>query len=199
MMMRIVKRMTPVLVAAIVLGFAVNSAQAQQRIAIVNLKTVFDGFWKTKQSDKTVKDRQEEFTTERTKMTEEYQTANEEYRKLTEGASDPAVSAQERDRRKKEAETKLLDIKEIEQSITQFESQFRVQVGDQIKRMREGILRQIQDVVNTKARAGSYTLVLDIAALSANQTPIVLYSGTTPDITKEVLTELNAKAPPGTR
>ena len=196
-MTTIVKRTTPALLTAFCLAFAVASAEAQQRIAVVNLKTVFDGFWKTKQSDKTVKERQAEFQTERTKMTEDYQKANEEYRKLTEGASDPAVSAEERERRKKSAETKLLEIKEIEQSIAQFERQFRVQVADQIKRMREGILRQIQDVVDTKARAGGYALVIDTAALSANQTPIVLYTGTMPDMTQEILKELNAKAPPG--
>ncbi|HNQ87244.1 MAG TPA: OmpH family outer membrane protein [Verrucomicrobiota bacterium] len=177
-------------------GLAV-SAQAQPKIAVVNLKTVFDGYWKTKQSDATVKERQAEFEKERKKMVDDYQKANEEYRKLAESASDPAVAADERDKRKKTADSKLLEIKEIEQNVGQFDRQFRTQITDQIKRMRENIMREIRELVNTKAKAASYTLVLDTAAESVNQTPIVLFSSGVPDLTEEVLTELNAKAPPG--
>jgi len=179
-----------------VFGLAV-SAQAQPKIAVVNLKTVFDGYWKTKQSDATVKERQAEFEKERKKMVDDYQKANEEYRKLAESASDPAVAADERDKRKKTADSKLLEIKEIEQNVGQFDRQFRTQITDQIKRMRENIMREIRELVNTKAKAASYTLVLDTAAESVNQTPIVLFSSGVPDLTEEVLTELNAKAPPG--
>ena len=173
------------------------AAQAQPKIAIINLKTVFDGYWKTKQSDVSIKDRQGEFEKERKKMVEDYQKANEDYRKMSESASDPAVSTEERDRRKKTAEGKLLEIKEIEQNIQQFDRQFRSQITDQIKRMRDNIMREIREVVTSKARAANYSLVLDAAAESFNQTPVLLFNSGTPDLTEEVLTELNAKAPAG--
>ena len=183
------------------LGLAVAglawAAQAQPKIAVINLKTVFDGYWKTKQSDVSIKDRQGEFEKERKKMVDDYQKANDDYRKLSESASDPAVASEERDRRKKTAEGKLVEIKEIEQNIQQFDRQFRTQITDQIKRMRDNIMREIREVVNTKAKAASYTLVLDVAAESFNQTPILLFTSGTPDLTEEVLTELNAKAPAG--
>jgi len=188
-------------VRTLCLGLAVAglawAAQAQPKIAVINLKTVFDGYWKTKQSDVSIKDRQGEFEKERKKMVEDYQKANEEYRKTSESASDPAVSSDERDRRKKTAEGKLVEIKEIEQNIQQFDRQFRTQITDQIKRMRDNIMREIREVVVTKAKAASYTLVLDAAAESFNQTPILLFNTGTPDLTDEVLTELNAKAPAG--
>ncbi|MCX8109098.1 MAG: OmpH family outer membrane protein [Verrucomicrobiae bacterium] len=185
------------LVTALVVGLT-TAAQAQQKIAVINLRTVFDGYWKTKQSDATVKERQADFEKERKKMVEDYQKANDEYRKLSESAADPAISTEERERRKKSAESKLLEIKEIEQSIGQFDRQFRTQIADQIKRMRDNIMREIREVVTAKAKAGGYTLVLDTAAESLNQTPIVLFSSGAPDLTDEVLTELNANAPAGT-
>jgi len=188
-------------VRTLCLGLAVAglalAAQAQPKIAVINLKTVFDGYWKTKQSDVSIKDRQGEFEKERKKMVDDYQKANDDYRKLSESASDPAVSSEERDRRKKTAEGRLVEIKEIEQNIQAFDRQFRTQITDQIKRMRDNIMREIREVVNTKAKAASYTLVLDVAAESFNQTPIVLFNSGTPDLTEEVLTELNAKAPAG--
>jgi Skp family chaperone for outer membrane proteins len=175
----------------------VLSAQAQPKIAVINLKTVFDGYWKTKQSDSAIKERQGEFEKERKKMVDDYQKANEEYRKLSESASDPAVASDERDKRKKTAEAKLVEIKEIETNIGQFDRQFRTQITDQIKRMRDNIMREIRELVNSKAKAASYSLVFDTAAESFNQTPILLFSSGTPDLTDDVLTELNAKAPPG--
>ena len=153
--------------------------------------------FRSKQSDATVKDRQADFEKERKKMVDDYQKANEEYRRLTDSAADPAVAAEERDKRKKSAESKLLEIKEIEQSITQFDRQFRTQITDQIKRMRDNIMREIRELVNGKAKADNYTLVIDTAAESANQTPIVLWSSGAPDLTDAILTQLNANAPPG--
>ncbi len=187
--------------SALCLGLALTgltpTAQAQPKVAVINLKTVFDGYWKTKQSDVSIKDRQAEFEKERKKMVEDYQKAKDEYRKMSESASDPAVSGDERDRRKKTAEGKLGEIKEIEQNIQQFDRQFRTQITDQIKRMRDNIMREIIEVVTSKAKAGAYNLVLDAAAESVSQTPVILFNSGTPDMTEEVLTELNAKAPPG--
>ncbi len=182
---------------SLVLAALTCAAQAQPKIAVINLKTVFDGYWKTKQSDVSIKDRQAEAEKDRKKMIEDYQKANEEYRKLSESASDPAVSSEERDRRKKSAEGKLVEIKEIEQNIQQFDRQFRTQITDQIKRMRDNIMREIREVVTAKAKAGAYNLVLDAGAESVSQTPILLFQSGAPDMTEDVLTELNAKAPAG--
>ena len=182
---------------ALVLAGLNLAAQAQTKIAVINLKTVFDGYWKTKQSDATIKERSGDFDKDRKKMVDDYQKANEEYRKLSESAGDPAISKEESDRRKKTAEAKLLEIKEIETNVQQFERQFRTQITDQIKRMRDSIMREIREVVNVKAKAANYTLVLDTAAESANQTPVLLFASGTPDITDEVLADLNAKAPAG--
>lgn len=175
---------------------ALGTQAADTRLAVVNLKTVFDGYWKTKQSDGTIKERQNDFEKERKRMVEDYQKSTEEYRKLSEAAADMAVSGDERDKRKKTADSKLLEVREIEQNIRQYDSNFRTQITDQIKRMRENILREIREVVSAKAKAGSYNLILDTAAESANQTPIVVYASGLPDLTEEILTELNVKAPP---
>ncbi|MBM3883468.1 MAG: OmpH family outer membrane protein [Verrucomicrobia bacterium] len=187
----------PVLATMALCGLLSLAAQAQPKIATINLKSVFDGYWKTKQADVTIKDRQGDYEKERTKMVDDYQRANEEYRKLSDSASDQAVSADERDKRKKAAESKLLEIKEIEQSISQFERQFRTSITDQIKRMRDNILREIRELINTKARTGTYSLVLDTAAESFNQTPIILFNSGIPDLTDEILAQLNSTAPPG--
>lgn len=172
------------------------SAQAQSKLAIVNMKTVFDGYWKTKQSDATVKERETEFKTERKKMEDDYEKLNADYRELDKGSRDPAISAEEQKKRKDSANSKLLEIREIEQSVQNFDRNFRQQVADQITRMRENIFRDIREVVDTRAKAAGYNLVLNTAA-EITQIPVFIYVAGLPDLTQDVLTELNAKAPPG--
>lgn len=190
-------RFKSILILAALGLLAPLSQGAEVKVAVINLKTVFDGYWKTKQSDATVKDRQAEFEKERKKMVDDYQKANEEYRKLAESASDQAVAADERDKRKKVAEQKLLEVKEIESSVAQFDRQFRSQVTDQIKRMRDNILRDIREEISKRSKSEGYSLVLDTAGESVNQTPIVIFQSGVPDLTNEVLAAINKDAPAG--
>jgi hypothetical protein len=51
--------------------------------------------------------------------------------------------------------------------------------------------------LDADAKAGGYTLVLDISGDSANMTPVVLYSSGVNDLTETLIKELNAAAPAG--
>lgn len=170
---------------------------AQTKIGTVDLKKVFDGYWKTKQADSNLKDRAGEFDKKRKEMIDEFQKANEDYKKLLDGANDQAVSVEEREKRKKSAETKLLEIREIEQSVNQFDRSARTTLAEQQRRMRDSILEEIRNIVNAKAKAAGYSLVVDIAGETINNTPVVPYSDGKSDITDEVLSQLNATAPLG--
>ncbi|MBI2928156.1 MAG: OmpH family outer membrane protein [Verrucomicrobia bacterium] len=185
-----------VLTLAAALAFAV-AAQAQSKIAIIDLKKVFDGYYKTKLADGQIKERAGDFDKARKGLIDDYQKANEDYRKLMDGANDQAISSEERDKRKKNAEAKLVEIKEIENSINQFDRSSRQTLSEQQRRMRDNILREIRETITEKAKKASYNLVIDVAAESVNNTPVVLHNTGENDMTDEVLTDLNAKAPPG--
>jgi outer membrane protein len=169
--------------------------QAQTKTGIINLKKVFDSYWKTKQADSQLKERAGEFDKQRKELIDGYQKANEEYQKLLEGANDQTLSTDEKEKRKKSAESKLREIKEIETQVTQFDRTARTTLSEQQRRMRDAILREIQDIISTKSKAAGYTMVWDSAAESANNTPILIYHNGENDISDEVLTQLNANAP----
>ncbi len=175
------------------------SSHGQSRVAIVDLRKVFDEFYKTKAADKTLKDRAEDLEKERKILTDQYQKLNEDWKKAVDGASDQAVSADEREKRKKAAESKLLEIKELEQNLSQFDRGSRSTLEEQQRSMREKILAEIRTVVTSKAKAGNYSLVVDTAAESVNKTPVVLFSNGENDITTAVLSQLNANAPASAR
>ncbi|GDY20726.1 hypothetical protein LBMAG56_20720 [Verrucomicrobiota bacterium] len=191
----------PSLKAGLVLGLLLLSGPglfAQNKIATIDLKRVFDGYWKTQQADGSLREKAAEFEKKNKLMVEDYQKATEEYKKVLDSANDAAVSIEEKDKRKKAAEAKLLEINEIEQSIKQFERSARAQISEQQRLMREKILNEIRELINTKAKAAEYNLVIDTAAESINTTPVILFKSGQADLTDEILTQLNVTAPAGT-
>ena len=194
------KRYSALLLLSLVLAAGPTSqaaAPAAGAIAVVDLKKIFDGYWKTKQADLGLKERAGELDKKRKDMLTDHQKAEGDYKKLIESATDSAVSIEERDKRKKSAELKLRELQEIESSIGQFDRSARAQLAESQRNMRDKIVTEIREVVNKKARAVGYSAVLDSAAESAVGTPIVLFNGSLPDLTDEILTQLNATAPPG--
>jgi outer membrane protein len=172
-----------------------SDAWAQGRIATVDLRKVFDTYWKTKQASATLKSKAADMEKEHKNMLDDWKKAKEEYQTLLTGANDQAVSSDERAKRKKSAEDKLRDIKDTEDKILAYEKGARVTLGDQERRTRENIITEIRTVLNSKAKAAGFTLVIDTAAESVQNTPIVLFNTNDNDLTDAVLTQLNATSP----
>jgi outer membrane protein len=186
-----------------VVGFAAAvffamAAQAQTKTAVVDLKKVFDGYWRTKQADTQLKERASDLEKARGGMVEDYKKANEDFKKILDGLNDPAASADEKEKRKKDAEKKQGEVRELETSIRTFDENSRKTILEMQKRMRDSVLRDIRGVVEEKAKAGGYQAVLDTAAESINQTPVVVYTsllGGADDLSDGVLKVLNANSP----
>ena len=126
---------------------------------------------------------------------EMYQKLNEEFRVLREAIEDPAASELGKEKRAKEADAKLAEIRELEQSINDYDNTTRTQITETQNRMKKNIVREIRETVAGIARKDNYNMVLDIAALARTDTPIVLYHDGSADITEKVLTQMNAGAP----
>jgi outer membrane protein len=172
-----------------------GSAWGQGRIGTVDLRKLFDNYWKTKQADAALKDRAADIEKEHKSMLEEWKKAKEEYQTLLGEANNQTLSLEEREKRKKAAEDKFKQLKDSEDAITQYERSARTTLDEQKKRMRDSILDEIRTTVNGKAKAASYALVIDTASESANNTPVVMYSNNENDLTETVLAQLNAAAP----
>ena len=186
-----------IFLALLAASFLTATARAETKIAVIDLKRVFDNYWKKKQAQAQVDDQKADFDKKFKGMLEDYQKANEEYKKLFDSSTDQAVSGEERDKRKNAAEKKLLEIKEIEQTANLFQKNSNENLNIQVRRMTENILKDIRELIDAKAKAGGYALVVDTAAQSAAGTPIVLFTNGQNDITTEILSQLNAGAPIG--
>ena len=188
------KTLRALLITSILAGFA-PLAPAQGKVGIVDLRKVFDDYHKRQTADARLKEQVADIEKERKTMLDQYEKAREDYKTALDGANDQAVSADEREKRKKTAESKLLDIKRLEQDINTFDRQARATLEEKERKYRDGILAEIRNVITAKAKAAGYALVVDSAAESINRTPVVMYTNGENDLTTLVLSELNANAP----
>jgi Skp family chaperone for outer membrane proteins len=186
---------TKFLVTILLAAFACTAGAQQGKVGIIDLRKVFDDYHKTKTADARLKDQAADLDKERKAMMEQYQKAADDYKAALDGANDQAVSADEREKRKKTAESKLLDIKKLETDIGQFDRQARSTLEEEQRKLRDRILGEIRGIINTKAKAAGYTLVVDSAAETVNKTPVVMYTNGENDLTAAVLADLNANAP----
>jgi outer membrane protein len=179
----------------VLLGLLSGSALAQSRIATVDLSKLFDNYWKTKAAKDALKVRSDEMDKSLKDMKDEWQHARDDYQKLTMDASEPAISGTERDRRKGLAESKLKDIKEKEDNIVRYQRQRDATLDEESRRMREGLLKDIREAINAKAKIGGFALVIDASGRGVSDTPFILYNAGENDITDQALTQLNSAAP----
>ena len=184
--------------ALLVAGFLNSTAWAQGHIATIDLRKVFETYWKTKQADAALKDRQADMLKEEKNMYDDWKKAKEDYQSLLTSANDLAVSTDERDKRKKAAEDKLKYIKDQEDTISQYEKQASATLSEQKRRLRDNILQEIKTTISAIAKARGFTMVIDTAAETVNNTPVIMYTNDENDITAAVLSQLNAAAPADT-
>src|SRR5437763_12700827 len=81
-----------------------SPALGQTRIGTINLRKVFDSYWKRKDAEAALRERETDVQKELQGRLKEFDTGKEDYQKLLQSAYDQSVSTEERDKRKKSAE-----------------------------------------------------------------------------------------------
>ena len=186
-----------ILLALSLAGALALPASAQSlKIGVIDLRKVFDNYWKTKQADVNIKEEAAGLDKEKKIMVDQFQKEQESYKKLLDSASDVAVSIEERDKRKKAAEELLLKLKDMDNNLRLFDNQARTTLGEKQRRMRDNIVAEIRDVLKAKAKAGGFSHIFDSAAETVNTPPMLLYTSGENDLSDEVLKDLNLSAPP---
>lgn len=183
------------LVLAVMVLTAV-AAEAQSRIATVELTQVFEKYWKTKRARLALADRKADLKKDLDQMQDAHKKLLQKYQEQLREANDQAVSAEERGKRQKALESKVREIKESEETLKQFVSRGDAELEQQMRRMMEEVIKEIKDAVAAKGKAAGYAYVLDSSAESLSKASIVLYNNGEADLTTVVIEQLNAAAPP---
>lgn len=187
-------RMVGLMVAALLMTAV--AAEAQSRIATVELTKVFESYWKTKQARLALSNRKSDLKKELEAMQDAHKKLVQAYQKQLTDANDQAVSSEERDKRKKALESKVKEVRESEETLKQFVSRGDADLEQQMRRMMDAVIKDIRETVAAKGKAGGYSFVVDSSAEALSKAPVFLYSSGENDLTTAVIDQLNAAAPP---
>lgn len=188
-------RLLPAIVCAALISFALPVSGAELKVGVVELKKVFEGYYKTKLAQAALDEEVTALKKDGKALEEDYGKAVDDYKKTIDEANNQAISADERDKRKKEAESKMLRINDLKQTLQQFERTAGTNLAEKRRLTMGKILGEIKEAINAKSKAGGFTLVLDTSTPDPMNLPTVLYSSGENDLTDTVLAALNANAP----
>ena len=184
------KKFRYLVLTVVLLAVTVVSASAQTKVATVDMKKLFNGYYKTKLSQTSLENRKTELRKEIKDMADGLEKSQADYKKLLDQSNDPAVSSDEREKSRLASLDKVKDINNSRAAIEQFQRQAEAQLADQSQRMSVNLVGEIQKAVADRAKAGGYSMVLNSGSVE-----VVVFANNDNDITASVLAQLNAGAP----
>ena len=161
------------------------------KIGTVDMQRAFKEYTKTKDAEAKINDAKNAAKKEYDDRAEAYKKALDEINNLNKQLESPALSADKKTGMAKERDEKIANIKTMEREISDFRQTRERQLQEQLMRMREGIVKEITDVVMEKVKAKSLEFVLDKSGVSINGVPVVLYAPENVDFTNEIIEALN--------
>jgi outer membrane protein len=164
------------------------------KIGTIDMNRAFKEYNKTKDAESKINDAKNSAKKEYDDRADAYKKALDEINKLNQQLEAPALSADAKTQKAKERDEKINSIKNMEREINEFRQTREKQLQDQAVRMRDGIVKEITDVVMTKVKAGNMDLVFDTSGVSLNGVPIVMFARPDMDFTTDVVTQLNKAA-----
>ncbi|HEY2801801.1 MAG TPA: OmpH family outer membrane protein [Chthoniobacterales bacterium] len=178
---------------ALFAAFALPTAAFAQglKIGTIDMNRAFKEYNKTKDAEGKINDAKNAAKKEYDERADSYKKALDEINKLNQQLEAPTLSADAKAQKSKERDEKIASIKNMEREINEFRQTREKQLQEQAVRMRDGIVKEITDVVMTKVRAQSLDLVFDKSGVSLNGVPTVMYSKESYDFTDSVIADLN--------
>ena len=166
-------------------------AQGTLKIGTVDMQRAFKEYSKTKDAEAKINDAKNAAKKEYDDRADGYKKALDEINNLNKQLDAPALSADAKTQKAKERDDKIANIKNMEREITEFRQTRERQLQEQAMRMREGIVKEITDVVMDKVKVNRMDLVFDKSGMSLNGVPVLMYAPDNVDFTNDIITVLN--------
>ena len=169
-----------------------GSAFAQgMKIATVDMNRAFKEYNKTKDAETKINEAKNAAKKEYDDRADSYKKALDEINKLNQQLEAPALSADAKTQKAKERDEKIASIKSMEREINEFRQTREKQLQEQAVRMRDGIVKEITDVVMEKVKSDNMDLVFDKSGQSLNGVPTLIFSRDNMDFTSDLIATLN--------
>lgn len=188
------KRILLLLLLSIGLSYG-SSLNAATSIGVISLEKVYNGYWKTDVENKKLKTKQEEALERIKKLEESLRKEGTILGNMIKAMQDPRLAAAERSKRQQQVQTKQKELQQMQDAIRGFRERTQKDLELDMRKAREQIMEEIQQIVSAEAKKRKLNLVLDHAARSAAIAPIVVFNDGENDLTEDVLRQLNLSDP----
>jgi outer membrane protein len=166
-------------------------AQGTMKIGTVDMQRAFKDYNKTKEAEAKINDAKNAAKKEYDDRAEAYKKALDDINNLNKQLESSALSADKKTQVAKDRDDKIANIKNMEREISDFRQTRERQLQEQLMRVREGIVKEITDVVMEKVKTNNLDLVFDKSGMSINGVPVLLYSHDNIDFTNDIIAVLN--------
>src|SRR5450755_1308619 len=166
-------------------------AQGNMKVGTVDMNRAFKEYTKTKDAEAKINQAKDAAKKEYDDRADSYKKALDEINKLNQQLESPALSADKKTQTAKDRDEKIANIKNMEREINEFRQTRERQLQEQAMRMREGIVKEITDVVMDKVKSNNLDLVFDKSGMSLNGVPILMFSRENVEFTNDIIAVLN--------
>ncbi len=181
--------------AAVLWCLFIVSAAAEQKFGTIDLKKVFDGYWRTKSYSEQLKIETSENSEELDRRTTKLRAEFEAHRKTAQELKDPALPKEQLDRNQARLVQRADELRESEKELNTKVQQARELLAQRQENAKAKVMEDIRRMVSEKGKAGGYDMVFDISGGTSNGVPLVIFHNGKNDLSDAVLTQLNANAP----
>lgn len=174
---------------------SVVSAAAPLKIAVVDMDMLFQEYYKTKQTDGVLRQKQGIYQAWAKKLGESRLKLEEEFKILRDAAQNIALSSSEREKKRLAAQKKYQEYKKKEAELEQYVQQKSNEYKTLVTKMHKQLLDEIYTEIKRYSVLKGYNFVFDKSGKTLNSIPAIIYSSPQHDITNEILKKLNRGQP----
>jgi len=177
------------------LGTLLTTSQAADlKVGTIDMKAVFDGYYKTKDAEGKINEARTQAKKELDDRLETFNKAQEQARKLNEEAGKPELSEKAKAEKSKALNEKIQELGVMQREVQEFQQTRERQLSEQSVRSRNSLVEEINKVVTDVVKSQSYDLVFDKSGQSLNAVNVLVHSKEAFDFTADVISKLNAEA-----
>ncbi len=173
------------------------TAQAELKVATVNVQKLFADYYKTHEAQKTVDANTAKLKEENDRRTAEVKAAEAAFQELAKKLQEPIGNEKEKAALTQSAELKKQEVIALENTRRDFMNRQLKSLQETMKRRSAQLMGDITEITKKHAEKAGYDMVVDSSAQSAKSNDVFMYTKPSMDITPLLIKELNKEAPAG--
>jgi Skp family chaperone for outer membrane proteins len=174
---------------------AQEPSQEKPKTGIVNIQTLFRGYYKTLEAQAQINAERARIQKEDNEMLQRVKVLDQRLRDLTRRLQDATVGESDRKQISREVGLLFQERETVERSRQGGIQKRHEELNRKMIARMEGILDEIRGVIRENAEKEGYDYVFDVEGVNTAQVPFLLYAKDATDITSVIQKELRKTAP----